>query len=492
MQLIQVQQNPRDLVLHKGASLKVSCSLTVTSSPNLYWYHWNETKGFTLVFTSVTIGSVTPVSEGMELILVQQDTRDLVLYKGSSLKVSCSVTGMSTVNPYLYWYHWNETTGFTLVFTSTTTGSVNPFSEGMQLIQVQQDTRDLVLYKGSSLKVSCSVTGMSSPNLYWYHWNETTGFTLVFTSVATGSVNPDSEGMELILVQQDTRDLVLYKGSSLKVSCSVTGMSTVNPYLYWYHWNETTGFTLVFTSTTTGSVNPFSEGMQLIQVQQDTRDLVLYKGSSLKVSCSVTGMSSPNLYWYHWNETTGFTLVFTSVATGSVNPDSEGMQLIQVQQDTRDLVLYKGSSLKVSCSVTGMSSPNLYWYHWNETTGFTLVFTSFATGSVNPDSKGLDLIQVHQDPQDLVLSEGSSLKVSCSISGINDPYLYWYCWTPAEGFTMVFYSISAGLVSPSSEGQFKSQRPDGIHIVLESDGMSKNGSSVWYCAASPHSIPVSS
>ncbi|KAG7328532.1 hypothetical protein KOW79_008476 [Hemibagrus wyckioides] len=102
----------------------------------------------------------------------------------------------------------------------------------------------------------------------------------------------------------------------------------------------------------------------------------------------------------------------------------------------------------------------------------------------------LDLIHVHQDPEDLVLSEGSSIKISCSISGNNDPYLYWYRWTPAEGFTMVFYSISAGSVSHSSESQFKSHRPDRLNIVLESDGVSKNGSSLWYCAASPHSIPL--
>ncbi|XP_034164267.2 uncharacterized protein LOC117598359 [Pangasianodon hypophthalmus] len=193
-------------------------------------------------------------------------------------------------------------------------------------------------------------------------------------------------------------------------------------------------------------------------------------------------MSSQVLYWYHWNETAGFTLVFTSTAVGSVNPPSEGMQLIQVQQDPSDLVLATGSSLKVSCSVMGMSSPNLYWYHWNETAGFTLVFTSFATGTVNPPS--LQIIQVHQEPEDLVLSPGSSLKISCSITGMSNPNLYWYHWNETAEFTLVFTSVGTGMMDPASDGQFKSHRPDGLNIVLESDGVSEIGSAVWYCAAS--------
>ncbi|TSM77392.1 Papilin [Bagarius yarrelli] len=169
---------------------------------------------------------------------------------------------------------------------------------------------------------------------------------------------------------------------------------------------------------------------------------------------------------------------------------TKGVELIQVHQKPNNLILSSGSSLMVSCAITGTATPYLYWYHWNKTTGFTLVFTSLTTGSVNPASS--ELIQVHQDPLDLILSVGSSIKISCFISGTNDPYLYWYRWTPSEGFTMVFYSISAGLVNPSSEGQFKSHRPDRLQIDLESDGLSEIGSVVWYCAASPHSIPASS
>ncbi|XP_060788806.1 uncharacterized protein LOC132893679 [Neoarius graeffei] len=135
------------------------------------------------------------------------------------------------------------------------------------------------------------------------------------------------------------------------------------------------------------------------------------------------------------------------------------MQVIQVQQDPRDLVLSKGSSMKVTCSIT---------------------------------ATGMQLIQVQQDKRDLVLSKRSSLKITCSITGTTNPYLYWYHWNETSGFTLVFTSTFTGSVTPASEGQFKSHRPDWLQIILESDGVSEIGSAVWYCAASPHSITVSS
>uniref|UniRef100_A0A3B4BYG4 Ig-like domain-containing protein n=1 Tax=Pygocentrus nattereri TaxID=42514 RepID=A0A3B4BYG4_PYGNA len=101
----------------------------------------------------------------------------------------------------------------------------------------------------------------------------------------------------------------------------------------------------------------------------------------------------------------------------------------------------------------------------------------------------VQLIQVHQTPKELILSPGSSLKVSCSVNGTDYPNLYWYQWTPAAGFTLVFTSVSVGSVDPSSNGQFKSQRPEKLQIDLESDAVSESDSAVWYCAASLHSIP---
>lgn len=45
-------------------------------------------------------------------------------------------------------------------------------------------------------------------------------------------------------------------------------------------------------------------------------------------------------------------------------------------------------------------------------------------------------------------------------------------------------------MSPQTEGQFRSSRNEQYKMILESDGVSVSDSAVWYCAASPHSIPV--
>uniref|UniRef100_A0A3B1JTJ4 Immunoglobulin V-set domain-containing protein n=1 Tax=Astyanax mexicanus TaxID=7994 RepID=A0A3B1JTJ4_ASTMX len=99
------------------------------------------------------------------------------------------------------------------------------------------------------------------------------------------------------------------------------------------------------------------------------------------------------------------------------------------------------------------------------------------------------LIQVQQNPVDLIVPPGSSLKVSYSITGHSNPNLYWYQWTPEAGFTLVFTSVGKGIVNPSEKDRFKSSRPDNLQIVLESDGVGERDSAVWYCAASPHSVP---
>ncbi|KAF5887609.1 T cell receptor beta [Clarias magur] len=187
---------------------------------------------------------------------------------------------------------------------------------------------------------------------------------------------------------------------------------------------------------------------------------------------------------------------------------------MRVQQEPEDLVLYSGSSLKVSCSITGTSNPDLFWYRWNETAGFVLVFTSRGAGLMDPTShgrfksirstdlqmvlecdgriltSGQQVIEVHQEPEMLILSPGSSLKITCSVSGTENPYLYWYQWNETAGFTLVFTSAYTGKVDPPSYGQFKSHRRKDLQIILGSDGVSEIESAVWYCAARAHSAPA--
>ncbi|KAF5889570.1 T cell receptor beta [Clarias magur] len=146
------------------------------------------------------------------------------------------------------------------------------------------------------------------------------------------------------------------------------------------------------------------------------------------------------------------------------------VMLMRVQQEPEDLVLYSGSSLKVSCSITGTSNPDLFWYRWNETAGFVLVFTSRGAGLMDPTSHGRFKSIRSTDLQMVLECDG---------------------WNETAGFTLVFTSAYTGKVDPPSYGQFKSHRRKDLQIILGSDGVSEIESAVWYCAARAHSAPAS-
>jgi len=52
----------------------------------------------------------------------------------------------------------------------------------------------------------------------------------------------------------------------------------------------------------------------------------------------------------------------------------------------------------------------------------------------------------------------------------------------------MFTSLGKGQVDPESVGDFSSNRPGSLQILLESKSVTQIGSAVWYCAASPHSM----
>ncbi|KAK1793210.1 hypothetical protein P4O66_011610, partial [Electrophorus voltai] len=298
----------------------------------------------------------------------------------------------------------------------------------IELIQVQQEPEELVLSSGSSLKVSCSITGTNNIlNLYWYRWTPGAGFTLVFTSLGTGSVDPVSEGQ--FKSQRPEKFQTILESAGVSENGSAV----------WY-------------------CAASAHSIELIQVHQKPENLVLSLGTKLNVSCSIAGTTNPDLYWYRWTSAAGFTLVFTSRSVGLMDPVSEGQFRSQRPSDLQMLLESAGVN-EIGSAV---------WYC-----------------AASPHS----IIQVYQDSNDLVLSLGATLKVSCSITGTTNPDLYWYRWTSAAGFTLVFTSRSVGLVDPVSEGQFRSQRPADLQLVLESAGVNETGSAVWYCAASLHTIP---
>lgn len=97
-------------------------------------------------------------------------------------------------------------------------------------------------------------------------------------------------------------------------------------------------------------------------------------------------------------------------------------------------------------------------------------------------------LHVSQNPEEIVILPDSSMKVSCTITGTDNPNLYWYRWTPTDGLKLMFSSVGVGIVDPQTTGDFTSNRPGLLQIELESEHVSQIGSAVWYCAASPHSM----
>ena len=53
---------------------------------------------------------------------------------------------------------------------------------------------------------------------------------------------------------------------------------------------------------------------------------------------------------------------------------------------------------------------------------------------------------------------------------------------------LVFTSVTAGFVEPASKDGFSAVRPDSQTMVLQSSGVAQTEPSVWFCAASTHSI----
>ncbi|MBN3271845.1 TVB4 protein, partial [Polyodon spathula] len=94
----------------------------------------------------------------------------------------------------------------------------------------------------------------------------------------------------------------------------------------------------------------------------------------------------------------------------------------------------------------------------------------------------VDTLSVQQSPAFLSKQTGDSVTISCVVTGYATPYIYWYRQDPHGGPQLLFSSLSASSVDPSTLGQFTASRPDSSHFFLESTGVAVNDSAVYYCA----------
>lgn len=104
-----------------------------------------------------------------------------------------------------------------------------------------------------------------------------------------------------------------------------------------------------------------------------------------------------------------------------------------------------------------------------------------------PAVSGAD-IQVSQSPSDLVLKPQASLKIDCTISGVSNPNLFWYRLNHSRVMDLKFFSIGQSMIDPPNEVDgFKASRPVDLQLLLESTSVQLSEPAVWYCAASRHS-----
>ncbi|MFT7801712.1 TCR beta variable region [Arapaima gigas] len=96
-------------------------------------------------------------------------------------------------------------------------------------------------------------------------------------------------------------------------------------------------------------------------------------------------------------------------------------------------------------------------------------------------------LQVLQSPPELVLHSGSTAKITCSVLGTSDPYMYRYRWTAAHGLVHMFTSAGSGIVDRPSADGFNASRPNSSSFVLESVGVVPSPPAVFYCSWSVHS-----
>ncbi|KAJ8289644.1 hypothetical protein GJAV_G00003660 [Gymnothorax javanicus] len=230
--------------------------------------------------------------------------------------------------------------------------------------------------------------------------------------------------------------------------------------------------------------------VDLLQINQSPLDLVLHPGSPMKISCSVHGTSNPYIYWYQWTLTEGIRAIFYSVVPGSVEPPEVNafsarrpngthfvLESAGVAEAELPAVWYCAGSIH---SDKNSASRRMVLSTLPKNMGF-LLFLLLQLDCV-------DLLQINQSPLDLVLYPGSPMKISCSVHGTTNPYIYWYQWTLTEGIRAIFYSVGPETVEPPEANAFSARRPNGTHFVLESAGVAEaEPPAVWYCAGSIHS-----
>ncbi|WP_281633139.1 DUF7507 domain-containing protein [Flavobacterium luteolum] len=591
-----------DAVICAGSSASLTASTNITT-PVFKWYADQTTT--TALFTGDTY-NVTPTTTTTYYVSVSGDgvcenainTRkavvvtvnrlgldaditasDAVICAGSSTTLTASATGITT--PVFRWYADQTTT--TVLFTGDTY-SVTPAATTTYYVSVSGDgvcenainTRkavvvtvnrlgldsditalDVAICAGSSTVLTASSTGVTTPVFRWYADQTTT--TVLFTG-DTYSVTPAATTTYYVSVSGDgvcenainTRkavvvtvnrlgldsditasDAIICAGSSVALTASSSGVNT--PVFRWYADQTTT--TALFTgdtynvtpaATTTYYVSVSGDGVcenainsrkaVLVTVNRlgldadiTASDAVVCAGSSVALTASSVGVTTPVFRWYADQTTT--TVLFTG-DTYSVTPAATTTYYVSVSGDgvcenainTRkavvvtvnrlgldtditasNAIICAGSSTTLTASTTGITTPVFTWYADQTTT--TALFTG-DTYNVTPAATTMYYVSVSGDgvcenaintrkavmvtvnrlgldaditASDAVICAGSSTTLTASSVGVTTPIFRWYA---DQTTTTALFTGNTYTVTPAATTTY--------YVSVSGDGVCEN------------------
>ncbi|KAL1258481.1 hypothetical protein QQF64_011725 [Cirrhinus molitorella] len=203
-----------------------------------------------------------------------------------------------------------------------------------------------------------------------------------------------------------------------------------------------------------------------------TPSLWVSQGESAQMNCSHTkGADYWYMYWFRQRQgetmrLIAFTMINSDPDFGEFSQDKYSAEktvadkgsftdISESSDVTQTPILWvpQGKSAEMNCSHTkGQLYFYMYWFRQQQ--GETMKLIAFTMKGGKPDF-------------------GQPLKVVCSITGTDNPNLYWYRWTPTDGFKLMFSSLGVGMVDPASVGDFSSNRPGLLQIVLESKSVTE-------------------
>ncbi|KFO22113.1 T-cell receptor beta chain V region C5 [Fukomys damarensis] len=97
-------------------------------------------------------------------------------------------------------------------------------------------------------------------------------------------------------------------------------------------------------------------------------------------------------------------------------------------------------------------------------------------------AKGARAQTIHQWPTTKVQLVGSPLSLECTMTGKSSPNLYWYRQVAGGALQLLFYSITVGEVLSEVPGNLSASRPQDKQFILSSKNLLLSDSGLYLCA----------